>query len=226
MPRYFPSIDESNEWNLVGRANLQATIPDAGEIIPIPSRSFLIQNSNVLMIGLRSQTASPRWYTAGWAQQILPILPGYTSDYVAAVQSDSQRLKLGILNLVVFPKFVDNYLVQVSFPRWMRDISLEVWRYDGPDVDSPVSKQLTTTEVNASTSSVLLLPERDIRKGAIVVNNSTANLYINLAPVTSLADYLGILAPGGYYETPFNYAGPISGFWTAAVSTATVKEFF
>lgn len=226
MSRSFPGLDESNEWNLVGRDTLYATIPDAGEIIPIRSRNWLIQNSNVLMIGLRSATASSHWYTGGWVQQLLPILPSYTSTYVAAVQSASQRLRLGILNLVVFPKYIDTYLIEINFPRWMRDISIEVWRYDGPDVDGPISNQITTTEIPASTSSVLLLPARDIRKGAIIVNNSTANLYLNLAPTTSLSSYLAILPPGGYYETPFNYAGPISGFWSAAVSTATVKEFF
>uniref|UniRef100_A0A832M335 Uncharacterized protein n=1 Tax=Oscillatoriales cyanobacterium SpSt-402 TaxID=2282168 RepID=A0A832M335_9CYAN len=226
MSRNFPDLTSSLEWNLVGRDTLLATIPEFGDIIPIPRKSYFIENSHVLMIGCRSNSAPSRWYTAGWAEQVLPVSPSFTSDFVAAAQATSQRLRLGIQNLVVFPKYVPSYILQISFPRWMRDISLEVWQYDGPDVEGPISNQLVSYQIPASTSSVLLLPEREIRKGAVVVNNSTADLYLNLGPTADFVDYLALLVPGGYYETPFNYAGPISGIWTAAVATATVKEFF
>ena len=135
MSRQFPDFRETLEWNLVARATYQAPI---GGLVSdrLPARQWLIQNSHLLIIGVSSTSARSTWKTGGWAAQILPFLPSSTSQYVAAVQSSRKWLRLGTLTLVTFPKVMRTYLLEISFPYWFEDVSVEIWRYDGRDLDT------------------------------------------------------------------------------------------
>ncbi len=80
----------------------------------------------------------------------------------------------------------------------------------------------THTDVAQNVASVVLLAANAARKGATIVNDSAAILYVILdAAPASLTDYTVPIAPitggiGGYYEVPFNYTGEIRGIWAAA----------
>jgi hypothetical protein len=134
MSRQFPDFLNSIEWNLVARANYQAneSAPIANRL---PPRNFLIENSNVLIIGIDSNSARSYWRTGGWAVQIIPFLPSSTSTYVAAVHSYRKWLRLRVLTLAVFPKISDTWALEISFPFYFNDASVEIWRYDGRDLD-------------------------------------------------------------------------------------------
>ncbi len=134
MTRRFPNFLDSMEWNLVVRQSYQA---NDGVMVRdrLPSRTWLIQNSHVLIIGVRSNSARSYWRTGGWAAQLIPFLPSTTSDFVAAVDSNRRWLRLGVLTLVVFPKISDTWVLELSFPYWFDDVYVEVWRYDGIDLD-------------------------------------------------------------------------------------------
>jgi len=54
------------------------------------------------------------------------------------------------------------------------------------------------------------------RLGFTIQNDSTANLYVKLGAVASLASYTVKIPAGGYYEVPFGYTGNIDGIWDAA----------
>lgn len=148
MNRQLPDFRDTLEWNLVARATYQATqnvlLPDR-----LPARQFLIENSHVLIIGISSASARSTWRTGGWATQILPFSPSSVSQYVAAVQSSRRWLRLNSPTLVCFPKFLPIYLLELSFPYWFNDVSLEVWRYDGRDYD--VFERLEQLESNINT---------------------------------------------------------------------------
>lgn len=133
--RQFPDFADTIEWNLVARNSYTAPITSTQASNRLPNRSFLIENSYVVIIGLRSEGARSTWQTGGWASQLLPFLPSSTSDYVAAVQTSKKWLRLRTLNLIVFPKLMNTWILDLAFPYWLPDISIEVWRYDGRDID-------------------------------------------------------------------------------------------
>ncbi len=133
--RLFPDFGNPIEWNLVARASYQAPQTPTPYLNRLPSRSFLIENSYAVIIGLQSTTARSSWQTGGWANQVLPFLPSSTTDYAAAVQSSRHWLRLRMPNLCIFPKLLPTWILDLSFPYWLDDISIEVWRYDGRDID-------------------------------------------------------------------------------------------
>jgi hypothetical protein len=135
MSRQFPDFRDTLEWNLVSRGSYQA-VQNVNVNDRLPSRTFLIENSHVLIIGVSSQSARSTWRTGGWAAQVLPFLPSTASQYVAAVQSSRRWLRLRTLTLVVFPKVLPTYFLELSFPYYFNDVSVEIWRYDGRDFDT------------------------------------------------------------------------------------------
>lgn len=56
----------------------------------------------------------------------------YNSDLI---QIASRRLRLGS-NLILFPNLAPvAYKLEVSFPFWLTDAALEIWKYIGTDDD-------------------------------------------------------------------------------------------
>lgn len=225
MDRRLPDIANSLEWNLVLRNEYQATENGDGSYTPISPISTVISDSHTLMIGVKSTMASPSWYTGGWAAQRLLLIPSSLTEFAANVQTNNIRLRLGVLNLCTFPSYQESWMLYLKIPRWIKQATVEIWRYDGAEVEHDTSDQVQTFVVTASTSSQVLLPDRPKRKGAIITNNSISDLFLTLDAVSSSSNYTARLAPGGYYETPFNYTGAIAGIWATAEGSATVKEF-
>lgn len=86
----------------------------------------------------------------------------------------------------------------------------------------------TKSNVSGSASSVTLLASNASRKQAIIYNDSTALLYLDLSGGTaSSASYSVQVPPGGYFELPPQpiYTGAITGIWASATGTARVTEF-
>lgn len=83
----------------------------------------------------------------------------------------------------------------------------------------------TTSSVPASATNVTLLAANIGRAGATIHNDSaSATLHVKLGATATLTDYTTKIAPDGYYEVPFGYAGIIDGIWTAAVGDARITE--
>lgn len=93
------------------------------------------------------------------------------------------------------------------------------------------SSTATKANVAGSASSVTLLAANTARRGAIITNDSSAVLYIDLtggtASTTSYSVVLGgsAAAPFEGYEVPFGYTGLITGIWASATGNARVTEF-
>jgi hypothetical protein len=149
MNRQFPDFRDTLEWNLVERATYQAPVTATPINDRLPARQWFIQDSHVLIIGVSSVSARSTWRTGGWAAQILPFSPSTTSQFTAAVQSDKRWLRLNAPTLVVFPKMLPAYLLELSFPYWFDDVSVEIWRYDGRDLDT--FERLDQLEANINT---------------------------------------------------------------------------
>jgi hypothetical protein len=82
-----------------------------------------------------------------------------------------------------------------------------------------------TASVAAAVVSVALLALNAARRGAVVFNDSTADLFVKLGATASLTSFTVRVSAGGSYELPYPvYTGVIDGIWEAAIGAARVTE--
>ncbi len=93
------------------------------------------------------------------------------------------------------------------------------------------SSSATKANVAGATSSTTLLAANVSRIGAIITNDSSAILYIDLTGGTASTTSYSIVLDGAAsspfeaYEVPFGYTGLITGIWASATGNARVTEF-
>lgn len=81
------------------------------------------------------------------------------------------------------------------------------------------------SSVVAAVVSVTLLAANAARKGAIIFNDSTADLFLKLGATASSASFTIKLLNGQSFTLPFPaYTGVIDGIWGAAVGNARITE--
>lgn len=135
MDRRFPQFLDAIEWNLVRREELIAQqVADGRGILPISPRNFGCDR-HCLMIGVETDVPpGSNWVTGGWAEMYSYQSPSSTSVFQPLVRLASRRLRVDVLNLVVFPKLgTIPYLCQVTVPKYFKRALIEVWKYDGDD---------------------------------------------------------------------------------------------
>ena len=82
----------------------------------------------------------------------------------------------------------------------------------------------THTNVAGAAADTQILAVNLNRKGMMVVNESTAILYLKLGTGASTTSYSVRMVPRAYYELPFNYLGAIHGYWASSTGFARVTE--
>ncbi|HEY9696748.1 MAG TPA: hypothetical protein V6D10_05765 [Trichocoleus sp.] len=136
--RQLPQLTDRLEWNLVRRQLYegQEVVSGARRRISyyIPPQTFLI-DSNVIAIGMKNDRAPASWYLGGWATQRLSFTPSSTSEFQPSVVANRRSLRLGVLNLWILPKLDRPWFLEVQIPRWHQRMLVEIWRYDGIDID-------------------------------------------------------------------------------------------
>lgn len=86
----------------------------------------------------------------------------------------------------------------------------------------------TKSNVASSVTSVTILASNTSRKGAIIYNDSTQILYLDLSGGTASSSSYSVQVPSnGYFEVPgpVIYNGAITGIWAAANGNARVTEW-
>ena len=86
----------------------------------------------------------------------------------------------------------------------------------------------TKSNVASSASSVTVLASNTSRKGAIIYNDSTQILYLDLSGGTASSSSYSVQIPSqGFFELPGPnlYNGAITGIWASANGNARVTEF-
>lgn len=84
----------------------------------------------------------------------------------------------------------------------------------------------TLANVASSASSVTLLAANAARQGAVIMNDSTAILYIKFGATASATSFTYKLNGGETWESPPApiYTGIITGIWASANGAARVTE--
>jgi hypothetical protein len=92
--------------------------------------------------------------------------------------------------------------------------------------DATVSNA-TVASVAGSASSVTLFAANPAAQGRLLMNDSTANLYLAYAPTASTGAYTVLIPPNSYWEMPHPiYTGQVSGIWASATGNARTTEVY
>ena len=78
--------------------------------------------------------------------------------------------------------------------------------------------------VGASTSSVTIASANSGRNSLVVVNDSTAVLYLKYGSTASSSSYTYKLGPGDIFEMSTVYTGIVTGIWASVNGNARVTE--
>ena len=83
----------------------------------------------------------------------------------------------------------------------------------------------TTTSVASNVANVTLLAANANRKGAMITNDGSNNLFLKLGATASSTSFTAKLIAGAYYELPYPvYTGVIDGIWDVATGSARITE--
>jgi len=86
----------------------------------------------------------------------------------------------------------------------------------------------THSTVGDAAASTTILAANSARRGASIINTSSAILYLDMSGGTATATtrHHVQLVQGAYFEVPFGYTGLITGIWASdAGGSANVVEY-
>jgi hypothetical protein len=79
--------------------------------------------------------------------------------------------------------------------------------------------------IEAATRSTSLMRLNPDRKGLTVYNKSQSNLYIDFDDSVSITNFMVLIPPSGYWESPNACTDDLFGIWETAEGVALVREF-
>lgn len=91
----------------------------------------------------------------------------------------------------------------------------------------PYSTGVGTVSAPITTASSPIMSANTGRAGLTLYNDpaSASTVYIACAATATLTSYVVQLAPGAYYETPYGYAGVVTGICASGTATVRANEF-
>lgn len=96
---------------------------------------------------------------------------------------------------------------------------------DGLRVHESRAATATLANVSGSASSVTLQASNTARRGLVIVNDSTVNLYVKFGSTASATSFTYKLPPGATLELPVPiYTGIVTGIWDSATGSARMTE--
>lgn len=95
-----------------------------------------------------------------------------------------------------------------------------------PIVIAPATTATITRTASSASNVANLVALNTGRYGLVVVNESTATLYVKYGTTAALTDYTYSIGPGVTWEMPHTprYTGRIDGIWSAANGFAQITE--
>lgn len=142
--------------DLSNQANWQLVLQESKRIRVVKQNSFEIQylpipeiktavNSSVIKISLRSETASSRWFLGAWANFYCYAHTGY-----ALLSQGSKPCKINDDTLFIFDQPTEQipYSISLQFPKYLEDITYEIWQYI--DQSGRYSSSLLLSELKES----------------------------------------------------------------------------
>lgn len=139
------NASNSNNWEPVWSNSFTAepapgNRPELERYFPLPDISVPIQlSAGLLAFYATSQDADPKWKFAANVKRkyVTGLTVGGNPDAVV----DSKRIFLNQFSLLRYPvSFGSSYSLLISVPYWHRQITLSLWEYTGPVIDTADQK--------------------------------------------------------------------------------------
>lgn len=136
----FPvTLQGLGKWELVYFGSLSLA-EDAKSLEPVEIP--LLADNRYLIVGAKSSLAKPTWITAGYLTQFLEninvddnvIFPG-TGSPGNTVDIDTKRIKLNVIQLVIFPDLATTYRLFFAPVRWLKNLNLSIWQFTGDEIN-------------------------------------------------------------------------------------------
>lgn len=211
-------------WTLAFRDDYGSV--NSGDIVHIP----IVFTSTELVVVVEPDRSLQ---TVGYLKQISfqPIL----GDVV--LNSYQLRIENQLLDMSLYD--ISNYKLNFVPSANFKHFRLSIWKSNMPLTRSMAvgvsqASEGHTGKILSSTDEVELLVANPSRKGASIINNSTATLYIRFDTLVGpTSDTLQLGSNGysitlgnlDYYELPFGFTGVVYGKWSAQNGAAFVTEF-
>jgi hypothetical protein len=114
---------------------------------PMPEQEIPVSvERRILAAYASSDAAEPHWKSAGWLNQ--QIATGLTVGGIPEGRSTTgRRILLDRVNLIDFPLLASTYGLTFKPHYWLRDVSLRLWEYTGPDID-PLADQIDLVRID------------------------------------------------------------------------------
>jgi hypothetical protein len=122
-------------WEQVYDASKTAEQPTPDTFISIPRITIpIILHERVIVVGTSSINAKPNWRFSGTLSQRL-VIPNLGTGLV---DGHKETVRINALSLLVLPVLTPDYRLDLDVFPWIRDLSISIWRYIGPEVDELV----------------------------------------------------------------------------------------
>lgn len=132
--RLFPDLLAPLTWNVVYKGTLNAASAGDGKYIPIPRKTYLIENSRLVAVGCRNPEALGYWYHGAWLHAVTPQQLDSGQTLPALVYTAKGQARLGGYTLFSVSPWVPlPWILQVDVARWHQQLDLEIYWYDGED---------------------------------------------------------------------------------------------
>lgn len=126
-----PQLNNQDNWFPLYSQSFTRGTGVTGAKIPIPTVEIPIQpDEHLLAITVASSSAPAGYYVGGYASFWIQVQLGQIGGSKARA-GDSERLQLNKINLVRSPKLSDVYELHLAFPRYLDDMTIEVYEYIG-----------------------------------------------------------------------------------------------
>jgi hypothetical protein len=137
---------ELGAWELTYSRKLVGVDPTRGVKVPYiePVEIPYIPSSGIFLVGTFSIDARPTWYRAGYLTQELRnvqindvvLFEGLPGQPDTTVDGSQYIIGLNRIQLIVLPKYSNNFSLRFEAVAWLKKLTLTIWEYRGQETDT------------------------------------------------------------------------------------------
>lgn len=167
--RRLPGLGDSWNWEpfwQFSKAQTDAEWGSGRSPIGIQEQLFglTLDDSNVIATYITANNDPGHWRWAGFANQRIRTGLTVGGAVDTELNPSKQKTYLKRLSIIIFPKLSPEWALSLEFPRWLRSVTVIVFKYIGEDFDTidVVGSQSPNEAINLDTRLELI--ELDLQR--------------------------------------------------------------
>lgn len=126
-------LSNSANWEPFWTATFNGVRVTPQTVAPIGEKlNPILLDKHILAVYVDSNSAKSTWYFAGFLSQRMQL--GLTVGGLPDTNGYTRRkVWLRKMTLITFPKLTSEYALAFTPPDWFEDVSINVWKYIGPE---------------------------------------------------------------------------------------------